>query len=102
MITRYVQRAMEHAQLKWLPESRAYFGPIPELRGVWATGPTIEDARAELQEILEEWIALSFSLHHTIPPVDGIDINVDVERTKAVGECSLRADQPALADPVPA
>lgn len=85
MITRYVQRAMEHARFKWLPETRAYFGSIPELQGVWATGPTIEAARAELQEVLEEWIALGFSLHHTIPPVDGIDINVDVEHTEAVG-----------------
>jgi len=43
---------------------------------VWATGPTPDACRAELQDVLEEWIALGLSQHHRLPAVDGIGITI--------------------------
>jgi predicted RNase H-like HicB family nuclease len=60
---------MQHARLEWLEDSQEFYGEIPELPGVWATGPTIDACREELQEVLEEWVALGLSMGHRIPEV---------------------------------
>ncbi len=39
--------------------------------------------RVELQEVLEDWIAIGLSEHQHLPVIDGIDINL--ERAAAVG-----------------
>jgi predicted RNase H-like HicB family nuclease len=66
---------MQQAHYKMLPESGQYFGEIPSLQGVWATGTTLEACRDELEEILEEWPALSLSRNLPIPVINGIDIS---------------------------
>lgn len=77
MLIDYIQAAMGHATFKTYPDG-TYFGEIPGLQGVWATGPTLEACREELQEVLEDWIKIGLYLHHTLPVVDGIDVNVKV------------------------
>lgn len=76
MLSRYIAAAMTHAQVEWLPNDREYYGHIPGLDGVWATGETEISCREELQSVLEDWLALGLHLHHHLPVVDGIDINV--------------------------
>lgn len=73
----YIHSAMSHATHQSLEESGRYFFEIPGLHGVWATSDTLEPGRAELQEVLEDWIELGLSMRHHIPIVDGIDINLD-------------------------
>ena len=34
-----------------------FYGEIPELRGVWATGKALESCRDSLMSALEDWIA---------------------------------------------
>jgi predicted RNase H-like HicB family nuclease len=68
---------MRRAHYEWLKESNEFYGDIAELPGVWATGPTRDDAEVELREALEDWISLGLALHHHIPILDGIDVNVD-------------------------
>ena len=46
------------------------------LAGVYANANTLEGCRDELAEVLEGWVLLGVSLHHPIPPVDGIGITV--------------------------
>ncbi len=75
MLTQYIRAAMQHAEYKVLPESGQYFGEIPGLQGVWATGATLEACRDELKEVLEEWLALSLSRNLPIPDIDGITIS---------------------------
>ncbi len=75
MLTEYIHAAMGYATYKTYPDGTVY-GEVPELQGVWATGPTLEDCRKELQEVVEDWIAVGLYLHHTLPLVDGIDLNV--------------------------
>lgn len=78
MFTQYITAAMNQATYKIL-EDGTYYGEIPALQGVWANEPTLEGCRTQLQEVLEEWILLGLHLHHTMPIVDGIDLNPRIQ-----------------------
>jgi predicted RNase H-like HicB family nuclease len=58
MLAQYLDAAMRLAQYEYLTEDGVYYGEIPPLAGVWATGKTLEDCQQELREVLEEWVAL--------------------------------------------
>jgi predicted RNase H-like HicB family nuclease len=75
MLTDYVNAAMRHAEYERL-EDDTWYGEIPELQGVFANAPTLEACREQLRSVLEGWIALGYHLGHTLPVVDGIDINI--------------------------
>jgi predicted RNase H-like HicB family nuclease len=57
MLTAYINEAASRATYKIL-EDGTYFGEVPGLRGVWASAPTLEGRRRELQEMLEGWLIL--------------------------------------------
>jgi predicted RNase H-like HicB family nuclease len=76
MLTRYIETAMKHANYEWLNEDDGYYGHIPELRGVWATGSTVNACAEELQEVLEDWISLGLAMHHEFPTIDGVTIDI--------------------------
>ncbi|HEX3722638.1 MAG TPA: hypothetical protein VHV31_07590 [Nitrolancea sp.] len=77
MLTRYIEAAMRQARYEWLTESNEFYGEIVETPGVWATGATRESCTEELQEVLEDWIVLGLSMHHRIPVIDGVNVNVE-------------------------
>lgn len=68
---------MQHAQYEIFEDDHTFYGSIPECPGVWANEPTLEACRDELESVLEDWIIVGIWHHHTIPPIDGIDINLD-------------------------
>ncbi len=68
MIGEYVKAAMKEARYEIL-EDDSFYGEIEDLKGVWANADTLEETREELQEVLEEWIALRLSKNLPIPPV---------------------------------
>ena len=74
MFCEYVQRAMEQATYKILPESGAYYGEIPGFQGVWASAPTLEACRRELDEVLQEWILFRISSHLALPEIEGLEL----------------------------
>ncbi|CUU36802.1 MAG: type II toxin-antitoxin system HicB family antitoxin [Fimbriimonadales bacterium] len=76
MLTKYIQKAMERATFEHLPEEGCYYGEIPGFDGVWATGATLEACRAELQEVLEEWILMRVAMHLPVPQIEGIALKV--------------------------
>lgn len=76
MLTAYIHAAMQKAHYEILPDNEGYFGKIVCLQGVWANASTLETCREELREVLEEWILLGIKLGHTIPVIDGIDVNI--------------------------
>ncbi|MEK7066772.1 MAG: type II toxin-antitoxin system HicB family antitoxin [Patescibacteria group bacterium] len=55
MITEFINKKLKTARYKILDDG-IYFGEIPGLKGVWASAKTLENCRAELQEILEDWL----------------------------------------------
>ncbi len=76
MLTAYLQAALHHATYERLDAGEGFYGCIPELPGVYATGPTLEACRDELASVLEEWVLLGLRMGHAIPPLDGIDLAV--------------------------
>ena len=76
MLTADIQAALRRARCEWLPEDKTYYCEIADLPGVWATGQAEVEARAELQDALEGWIALGLALRQPFPVLDGIEIHV--------------------------
>jgi predicted RNase H-like HicB family nuclease len=77
MLTEYIEAAMRTAQFERI-EDGTIWGEIPALEGVWANASTEEQARRELREVLEGWIALGLRLGHEFPTLDGHEIRVVV------------------------
>ena len=75
MLTEYIQSAMRRAHYE-LMESGRFFGSIPECRGAWGEGGTLEECREELSGALESWIFIGLRHGDTLPVIDGIDLNV--------------------------
>ena len=40
MILAYIEKALAHAWYEIIEDRDPYYGEVPELAGVWATGPT--------------------------------------------------------------
>jgi len=57
MISSFIESKLKSASYKILSD-KTYFGEIKGLRGVWANAKTLEKCRAELQEVLEDWLVL--------------------------------------------
>jgi len=76
MFSKYIQAAMRRAHYEMLTDDNQYYGEIPGLQGVYATGDTLEACREELAEVLEDWILIRISRHLSIPIIDNIDITV--------------------------
>lgn len=74
MLTTYIKAAMHKARFEILTDDQSFYGEIPGLDGVWANAGTLEECRDELEEVLEEWIALRLSKGLPIPAIDGIDL----------------------------
>jgi len=60
-----------------------FYGEVPELRGAWDSGKTLEECRENLLGVIEGWIALRLRLGLAIPPVNGHTIDIP-SRVEAV------------------
>ena len=74
MLTEYIARGMERARYEIIDDEEPYYGEIPELPGVWATGETLEACRRNLASALEDWLLFSLAKGLPIPPIDGLEI----------------------------
>lgn len=74
LITDYVSAAMAAAKFRRLDDG-THFGEIPGLQGVWANQPSLDCCKAELQEVLEEWLLLKLRDGDPLPVLGGIDLN---------------------------
>lgn len=72
MLTRYLNEALEHAHYEIIEDEEPYYGEIPELPGVWASGATLEACRRNLGEVLEDWLLLSLAKSLPIPPIGDV------------------------------
>jgi predicted RNase H-like HicB family nuclease len=73
MLTKYIQKAMEHARYEILSDDGTFYGEIPECPGVYANADTLEKCRNELEEVLEEWILFRIYKNLSIPEIDGLE-----------------------------
>lgn len=71
MILEYITAALEHARYEIIEDAEPYYGEVPELPGVLATGRTLEECRRNLAGVIDEWLAIRLRRGLTIPPVAG-------------------------------
>jgi predicted RNase H-like HicB family nuclease len=57
MFAEYIKAAMDKAVYEIIADPEPFYGEIPELQGIWATGKTLEACRDDLMSALEDWIA---------------------------------------------
>jgi predicted RNase H-like HicB family nuclease len=75
MISRYVERALGKARYVEL-EDGSYSATIPGLRGVIATGGTVEACRHELAEVVEAWVLVRVAKGLAVPSIGGVTVHV--------------------------
>lgn len=74
MIREYIQAAMEKAKYEIIDDPEPYYGSVPGLKGVWATGKTLEECRNNLEDVIDGWIAVRLQRKLAIPPIKGAKI----------------------------
>ena len=74
MLTEYIEEALKRAKYEIINDEEPYYGEIPELKGAWANGKTLEECRKKLKEVIEGWLILSIKKGLSIPELDGITV----------------------------
>ena len=74
ILTGYLDRAMAHAVYDKLDDG-TFGGRIPPCPGVVAFSASLAECAADLRSTLEDWVLLGMKLAHTLPVIDGIDLN---------------------------
>jgi primosomal protein N' len=74
ILSEYLDRAMARAEYDKL-EDKTFSGRIASCKGVVAFGATLRECEDELRSSLEDWLLLGLKFGHTLPVVDGIDLN---------------------------
>jgi len=69
MITEYIAAALSRAKYEIIEDEEPYYGEVPELKGVWATGKTLEECRQNLAEIIDGWLVVKLKKGLPIPPL---------------------------------
>ncbi|MCK4905768.1 type II toxin-antitoxin system HicB family antitoxin [bacterium] len=80
MIVEYIQEALGRAKYEIIDNEEKYYGKVSQLKGVWATGKTLEECRENLYTVLEGWILIRFKKGLHIPSLG----NKQIEELKEV------------------
>lgn len=76
MLTEYIQEALDRAHYEMIQDEEPYYGEVPGLDGVWATGKTLEECRRNLAEAIEDWLLFSIAKGLAIPPLGDVTIRL--------------------------
>ena len=74
MLMQYLQEALDRAHYEIINDETPFYGEIPDLPGVWATGGTLEDCRRNLAAALEDWLLFSLAKGLPIPPLGAVEL----------------------------
>jgi predicted RNase H-like HicB family nuclease len=72
MLIEYIEAALARARYEMIDDEEPYYGEIPELKGIWATGKTLEECRKRLSEVVEGWIIVRLKKGLPIPAIANI------------------------------
>ncbi|MEK6661696.1 MAG: type II toxin-antitoxin system HicB family antitoxin [candidate division NC10 bacterium] len=70
-----MEEALKRARYDKL-EDGIFCGEVPRLRGVLATGETLEECRNQLAEVVEEWVLIRVAKGLAVPPLGKIEVKV--------------------------
>jgi predicted RNase H-like HicB family nuclease len=75
MLREFISAAMSEAQYEITDKpDEPFYGEIAACPGVLAIGSTLEQCRANLEDSLDGWLVLNLQLGHTLPAVNGIEL----------------------------
>ena len=74
MIREYIQAAMEKAKYEMIDDAEPYYGSVPGLKGVWATGKTLEECRRNLEDVIDGWIVVRLQRGLQVPWLAGLSL----------------------------
>ena len=69
MIAQYIEAALSRAKYELIEDEEPYYGEVPELEGVWATGKTLEECRRNLAEVIDGWLVVRLRKGLDIPSI---------------------------------
>lgn len=76
MLLEYIQTALERAHYELIEDQDPFYGNVPGLDGVWATGKTLEECRRNLSEAIEDWLLFSVARALPIPSLGNASIHI--------------------------
>ncbi len=76
MLLRYIQAALECAHYEMIEDEEPFYGEVPPLAGVWASGKTLEECRRNLGEAIEDWVFFSIAKGLSIPALGQVAIHL--------------------------
>jgi predicted RNase H-like HicB family nuclease len=59
--------------MRYIADEGSFYGEVKELKGVWATGNTLEECRKSLRDVIEGWIFISIKKDLKIPILGKIE-----------------------------
>jgi len=74
MIVEYIEAARARARYEIIDDEEPYYGEVPDLPGVWATGKTLEECRKNLAEVIDGWIIIHLRRGLPVPKLGDITI----------------------------
>jgi len=69
LITQYIEAALSRARYEIIEDEEPYYGEVPKLEGVWATGKTLEECRRNLAEVIDGWLVVRLRRGLDIPSI---------------------------------
>ena len=79
MLTQYIQAAMERAHYEIIRDEEPYYGQIPGIEGLWASGKSLEECRKNLVESLEDWLLFSIAKGLPMPAFGTISLRLPAD-----------------------
>ena len=76
MILQYLDAAMTTARYEMIEDQEPFYGEIPGIQGVWASGETLEGCRENLVAAVEDWLLFSIARGAEIPAIGDVVIEV--------------------------
>ena len=67
MIIEFLSQQLKRARYEVIDKGTRYYGEVVGLRGVWATGKTLEECRENLLGVLEGWLVVRLKRNLSIP-----------------------------------
>lgn len=74
MLTEYIDEALKRAHYEIIDDEEPFYGEVPELKGVWASGKSLEECRAHLKDVVEGWLLISIKHNKMIPELGSTKI----------------------------
>ncbi len=76
MVLEYLSAALDRAHYEMIEDETPFYGEIPGVQGVWASGRTLEECRRNLAQALEDWVLFTVSQGEAPPPIGEVKLEL--------------------------